>query len=73
MRGSFIFGVTLAVLFIIGLEWRGLKHKLLKEKAAFAALLLLGWLLCMLDLPNTQGPTTLLKLIFKPFKGLVEQ
>lgn len=73
MRWSFFCGVTIAVLLIWWFEWPKLKQKPKRDKSIFVSLLLLIWLLSMLDLPNTPGPTTLLQFIFKPFKGLVEQ
>ncbi|MCY9666153.1 hypothetical protein M5X11_14450 [Paenibacillus alginolyticus] len=73
MRWSFFCGVTIAVLLICWFEWPKLKQKPKRDKAVFVSLILLVWLLSMLDLPRTPGPTTLLQFIFKPFKGLLEQ
>ncbi len=73
MRWSFFCGVTITVLLIGWFEWSKLKQKPKRDKAVFVSLLLLVWLLSMLDLPNTSGPTRVLEFIFKPFKGLVEQ
>jgi Ca2+/Na+ antiporter len=73
MRWSFFFGVTIIVLLIFWFEWRKLKHNPKRDKAAFMALLLLVWLMSMMDLLYTPGPTSALAIIFKPFKGLVEQ
>lgn len=73
MRWSFFCGVTIAALLIAWFEWSKLKTRPVWDRAVFVSLLLTVWLLSMLDLPNTPGPTTLLKFIFKPFKGLVEQ
>lgn len=72
MSGSFFIGVTIAVLLIVWFEWKKLRSKPAKDKAVFVALLLLVWILSMLDLPKTPGPTTFLLYIFKPFKGLLE-
>ncbi|MCR8635040.1 hypothetical protein [Paenibacillus radicis (ex Xue et al. 2023)] len=72
MRWGFFWMVTIAVMLIIWLEWSQLKSKPTKDKLVFISLLLLVWLLSMLDLPNTQGPTTLLRFIFKPFRPLLE-
>jgi hypothetical protein len=73
MSWSFFICVTIAVLLITWFEWSKLKQKPKKDKVAFISLLLIVWLLSMLDLPNTPGPTTVLQIIFKPFKGLLEQ
>jgi Na+/melibiose symporter-like transporter len=73
MSWSFFSCVTIAVLLITWFEWPKLKQKPKKDKVAFISLLLIVWLLSMLDLPNTPGPTTVLHFIFKPFKGLLEQ
>ncbi|MGW9528352.1 hypothetical protein ACWHAM_11445 [Paenibacillus terrae] len=71
-RWFFFCCVTISVLLIIRLEWPKLKVKPIRDKAVFVSLLLLVWILSMLDLPNTPGPTTVLMFIFKPFRGLVE-
>ncbi|MDQ8734179.1 hypothetical protein [Paenibacillus sp. LHD-38] len=73
MRLALFSGVTIAALLILWFEWPRMKAKPIKDKAALVSLLLIGWLLTMLDLPNTPGPTTLLEAIFKPFRGLVEK
>lgn len=73
MRLAFFSCVTIAVLLILWFDWPRMKAKPPKDKAAFVTLLLIGWLLSMLDLPNTPGPTTLLEAVFKPFRGLVEK
>lgn len=72
MRSSMFWGVTIAVLLIMWVEWSKLKQKPLWDRAVFVSLLLAVWLLSMLDLPHTPGPTTLLQAIFKPFRPLVE-
>ncbi|MEK3883997.1 hypothetical protein [Paenibacillus sp. PL2-23] len=66
MRWGKAAGVTLIVLCIIAIEWPRLKDKPVRDKAAFMAILTMGWLLAMLDLPNIQGPTALIEQIFKP-------
>lgn len=73
MRWSFFYGATFAALLISLFEWPKLKQKPKKDKAVFVSLLLIGWLLSILDLPHTPGPTTFLEFVFKPFKGLVEE
>ncbi|NOU88934.1 hypothetical protein GC102_24765 [Paenibacillus sp. LMG 31460] len=73
MSWIFFSCITLAASLIFWLEWRNLKQKTKKDRLAFVMLLLIVWLLSMLDLPNTPGPTTFLEFIFKPLKGLVEQ
>lgn len=65
-------GITIAVMLISLLEWPKLKAKPMWDKAVFVSLLLLVWLLSMFDLPNTTGPSTVLQVIFNPFKELVE-
>ncbi|HTG70739.1 MAG TPA: hypothetical protein VL921_15885 [Candidatus Udaeobacter sp.] len=73
MKLALFTGVTFAALLILWCDWPRMKEKPTKDKAAFVSLLLIGWLLSMLDLPNTPGPITLLEAIFKPFRGLVEK
>lgn len=73
MRWLFFSSVTIAAFLIFWLEWRSLKLKTKNDQVAFVMLLLIVWLLSMLDLPNTPGPTAFLEFIFKPLKGLVEQ
>ncbi|KIL39015.1 hypothetical protein SD70_22545 [Gordoniibacillus kamchatkensis] len=73
MRWEFFWTVTIAAALIARYEWPKLKQKPKKDKAVFVSLLLAGWLLSMLDLPHTPGPSTFLKIIFKPLRGLVEQ
>jgi hypothetical protein len=72
MKWYFFCAVTIAVLLITRFEWPKRKAKSVKDKAVFVSLLLLVWILSMLDLPNTPGPTTVLLFIFKPFRGLTE-
>ncbi|WP_068501168.1 hypothetical protein [Paenibacillus kribbensis] len=72
MRWYFFCFITISVLLITRFEWPKLKAKPVKDKAVFVSLLLLVWILSMLDLPNTPGPTTVLLFIFKPFRGLTE-
>lgn len=73
MMLSLFFGVTISVMLIWWYEWPKLKEKPKRDKAVFVCLLLVVWVLSMLDLPSTPGPTTLLEIIFKPFRGLLEQ
>ncbi|MEV5028313.1 hypothetical protein [Paenibacillus sp. LPE1-1-1.1] len=73
MRLAFFIGVTIAALLILSFEWPRMKAKPAKDKAALVSLLLIGWVLSMLDLPNMPGPTTLLEVIFYPFRGLIEK
>lgn len=73
MRGSFFCSVTIAVLLILWFEWRNLKQKPKKDRVVFLTLIILVWFLSMLNLPNTPGPISFLQVIFKPFKGLIEQ
>ncbi|MBE1444610.1 hypothetical protein [Paenibacillus sp. OAS669] len=73
MRWSLFWIVTIAILFILGFEWRQVKTKPKKDRLMFLSLLLIGWLLSMLDLPHTPGPSTFLKFVFSPFKGILEE
>lgn len=72
MRGFFFWVVTISALLITRYEWPKLRTKPVRDKAVFISLLLLVWILSMLDLPNTPGPTKALLFIFKPFRGLTE-
>ncbi|MBY0011228.1 hypothetical protein [Paenibacillus typhae] len=73
MRLALFSGVTIASLLILWLDWPRMKANPAKDKAAFLSLLLVTWLLSMLDLPNTLGPTTFLEAVFKPLRGLLEK
>ncbi|MDU0200833.1 MULTISPECIES: hypothetical protein [Paenibacillus] len=73
MKWSVFIPVASASFCIVLLEWPKLKQKPVKDKVAFAAILLAVLLLSMFDLPNTPGPISFLNALFKPFKPLVEQ
>lgn len=73
MRPAFAIGVTITAMLILWYDWPRMKAKPSKDKAALAALLLIGWLMSLLNLEDTPGPATLLEAIFKPFRGLVEK
>ncbi|WP_127532568.1 hypothetical protein [Paenibacillus kobensis] len=73
MNISLFITITLAVIAIWWLDWPKIKKKTGKEKTLFIMLLLLGWVLSMLNLPDTPGPTTLLQFVFKPLEPLVEK
>lgn len=72
MRWTFFCIVTIAVSLIAWVEWPKLKEKPRRDRVVFTSLLILGWGLSMLDLPNTPGPTTVLEVIFKPLRPLLE-
>lgn len=72
MRWMFFFGVAVAALLIIRLEWPKLKQYPGKDKAVFISLLVLVCSLAVLDLPNTPGPIAILQTIFKPLLGFME-
>jgi surface polysaccharide O-acyltransferase-like enzyme len=68
MRGWFLFGIAVAVLFIFILDWRLFKEAKKKEKAAFLALLGMAAALAVLLVykPLFPGPTQLIDFIYKP-------
>ncbi|MFE5322466.1 hypothetical protein ACFQ88_27685 [Paenibacillus sp. NPDC056579] len=72
MRWTFFYIVTVSVLVIAWVEWPQLKKKPKRDRVVFVSLLLLGWGLSMLDLPNTPGPPMVLEAIFKPLWPLLE-
>ncbi|MBA2939858.1 hypothetical protein HZF08_16215 [Paenibacillus sp. CGMCC 1.16610] len=72
MRWSLFCIVTIAMILISLFEWPKLKQKPKRDKAVFIMLLLTGWVLSMFDLPNTPGPTSIFKIVFKPLRGLIE-
>lgn len=74
MKLGFALGITITVALIAMFEWRKIDQKLSKEKIAFVALTLLGWLLAILLVfyPDMPGPTQLVETIFKPFSKLLE-
>ena len=73
MKWIFFCFITISVLLIMWIDWPKIKGKPAWDKAAFISLLILVWVLSMLDLPNTPGPTTFYEFIFKPLRGLVEK
>jgi len=72
MRGAFFWAVTAAAALIWWFEWKKLNGKPMRDRVVFVSLLLCGWVLSMLDLPHTAGPITMFKIIFQPFRALVD-
>ncbi|MWV45694.1 hypothetical protein GRF59_18940 [Paenibacillus sp. HJL G12] len=69
--GTFI-GVMVIIAAIFAYEWPRMKQLPKKDKAAFIALLSIGWILTLFDLQNMAGPATVLETIFKPFSKLLD-
>jgi hypothetical protein len=73
MKWVSVMGITLIVLVIFLLEWLKIKH-LRKEKAAFSAFMILGYLLAvaLVFYPDLPGPTQMFEMIYKPFAKILE-
>lgn len=71
MKWLSIVTVSAVVGFMFLYEWPKINRNQKKEKAAFAALAALGWLLAVLLVyyPNMPGPTQLVEMIYKPLFG----
>jgi hypothetical protein len=73
MRWQRIAGVTLIVSIIFLYEWPRIKRNPPKDKAAFAVMMLAGWVLSLFDLPVTTGPITWITTMFKPLGKMMEK
>jgi multisubunit Na+/H+ antiporter MnhB subunit len=73
MNWTAILGVTVVVIAIVFYEWRGLRAKPKREKAAFAAVAAMGWGLAMLLIffPRTPSPTQWVEAIYEPLGKLI--
>lgn len=74
MKWVTVLGITLLVTVITLLEWPKFDH-LRKEKMAFAALFMIGYVLAVLIVfyPQLPGPTQMFTAIFKPFAKMLER
>lgn len=70
-----IAGVTVIAFLIVLFEWPKMNQYLLKEKATFAAITIIGWLLAILLIffPDMPGPTQMVDAIYKPLGKLLEK
>lgn len=75
MRWTTILGITVIVALMAMYEWPKMKQHLKREKAAFAAILIIGWLLAILLVfyPDMPGPTQMVDAIYKPLGKLLEK
>ncbi|MFC4767947.1 hypothetical protein [Effusibacillus consociatus] len=74
MRWGAILGVSLVVAAITLYEWPRMNPDEKKEKATFAVLSTMGWLLTILLVfyPDIPGPSDLIDAIFKPLVKILE-
>ncbi|CAN7591947.1 hypothetical protein [Paenibacillus sp. LjRoot56] len=74
MKWVSVLGITLLVTAITLLEWPKFSH-LSKEKMAFAALFMIGYVLAILLIfyPELPGPTQMATAIYKPFAKILER
>ncbi|GFN30100.1 hypothetical protein [Paenibacillus xylaniclasticus] len=73
MNISLFITITLAVIVTWCFDWPKVKKKAGKDKTMFILLFLLGWLLSMLNLPETPGLTTLFQIVFQPLEPFVKK
>jgi multisubunit Na+/H+ antiporter MnhB subunit len=75
MKWGWVIGLTVILLMIVWYEWPKMNPNQKKEKAAFATLSVLGWVLAVLLVfqPELPGPTQLVEFIYKPFGKLLEK
>ncbi|BBH19123.1 hypothetical protein Back11_04680 [Paenibacillus baekrokdamisoli] len=75
MRWAAILGITVIVVLMAMYEWPKMNQHLKKEKVAFAAILIIGWLLAILLVfyPDMPGPTQMVDAIYKPLGKLLEK
>ncbi|MEW9670623.1 hypothetical protein [Ammoniphilus sp. 3BR4] len=69
-----VLGITLVVALMALYEWPKMHPKQKKEKAAFIALVAMGWVLGVLLVffPDMPGPTNLIETLFKPLGKILE-
>lgn len=69
-----IAGLTLVVAMITVWEWSQVRRFPVRDKAAFVALMAVGWLLAVLLMlfPGLPGPSELVDKVFKPLGKLLE-
>jgi multisubunit Na+/H+ antiporter MnhB subunit len=75
MKWGEVAGITVILLAIALFEWPRMNSNQRKEKAAFATLSFIGWVLAVLLIfqPEMPGPTQLVEFIYKPFGKLLEK
>ncbi|WP_372632711.1 hypothetical protein [Cohnella sp.] len=75
MKWAAVAGITAIVALMAALEWPKLKPDQKKEKAAFAAITFIGWLIASLLVfyPEMPGPTQLVDRIYQPLGKLLEK
>jgi multisubunit Na+/H+ antiporter MnhB subunit len=68
MKWAVILGVTAILVCMTLYEWPKMKVQMKREKIAFAALTVLGWVLAFLLVffPDMPGPTQWIEAIYKP-------
>ncbi|MFM1651898.1 hypothetical protein ACI7RC_07330 [Brevibacillus sp. B_LB10_24] len=75
MKAASVLGITAVALVLFLIEWPKLKHRIKREKQAFAVLTVIGWALAVLLVlyPNMPGPSQVVEKLFKPIgKALVK-
>lgn len=72
IRWDVWFLVTVVIVIGFLYEWPKIQKSPKKDKIAFWALLVIGWIIAMFDLPNIAGIPTLIENIFKPINTMLE-
>jgi multisubunit Na+/H+ antiporter MnhB subunit len=75
MKWVAFLGVTVILVFMTIYEWPKMKGQMKREKLAFAALTMLGWVLAFLLIfyPETPGPTQWIDAVYKPLGKFLKQ
>lgn len=73
MKWVQMFAITLIPLLITLYEWPKLRHKGIRDKAAFSVLTGAGWILAILLIvyPNMPGPSQMAEVLFKPLAKFI--
>ncbi|MBM4761099.1 hypothetical protein [Bacillus sp. B15-48] len=75
MKFASVIGITMIAILMTLYEWPKISKNQKKEKRAFVALTIAGWMLAVLLVyfPDMPGPTQLIQTVFKPLSKFLEQ
>lgn len=72
LKWGLVAGMSALVCILFAIEWPRLSRLPRRDKMTFIALVFIGWVLSMFDLPNLPGPTTMINEIFEPLGHYLE-